>query len=196
MIVTNNLEWASRAKFLTTQAKEDCLEPIHEEIGFNYRLSNLHAALGCAQLEYLEENIRSKRAIAKSYTQRLGRLPGITPMLEASWAFSSFWMYTVLIDEAQLGFSRQSLLRELHESGIDARPLWRPIHLSRAHAVGKAIHAPVAGDLYARAISLPCSVGLDLADLDFVVDTIKAFSQGSSGRSIQERASIQCQVLL
>ena len=196
MIVTNNTEWAERAKFLTTQAKADSVEPIHDEIGFNYRLSNIHAALGCAQLEYLDENIRAKREIAAFYAQRLEHLSGFSPMAEASWAFSSSWMFTVLIDEDQLGFSRQVLLKELHESGIDARPLWRPIHLSRAHVVDTRVHAPVAEKIYGQALSLPCSVGLDADALSFVSDTIKTFCQKNSPRSVKTRGSTPCPVFL
>ena len=86
MVVTNNQVWADRAKYLTTQAKDDPVEYIHGEMGYNYRLTNIQAAMGCAQMEQLSDFIAAKVAIAATYTQTLGDVPGITPMCEAPWA--------------------------------------------------------------------------------------------------------------
>jgi len=172
MIVTNHESWAKRAKYLTTQAKDDPLEYIHNEIGYNYRLTNLQAALGCAQMEKLDEHIAAKRRIADTYQAAFADTAGITPMPQAAWASSIFWMYTVLVDEAEYGMDSRALLRKLEAAGIQSRPLWQPVHLSPAHA-GHAYACPVAEDLYRRALSLPCSVGLTAAQQAKVIEVVK-----------------------
>ncbi len=160
MIVTDNEAWARKAKYLTMQAKDDPLEYVHNEIGYNYRLTNIQAAMGVAQLEKLDKHIAAKRRIAGTYTQAFKDIPGLSPMHEAKWAFSIFWMYTVLVDKAQSGIGSRDLLRGLAKHKIQTRPLWQPVHLSRAHRDGVVLPCPVAERLNRDAISLPCSAGL------------------------------------
>jgi perosamine synthetase len=160
MITTSNEEWARKAKYLTTQAKDDPVEYIHKEIGFNYRLTNIQAAVGCAQMEQLEAYIAAKREIAARYSLTLRDIPGIVPMRQASWAKSTFWMYTVLIDEQKYGIDSRHLLKTLAAQKIQCRPLWQPIHQSPAHAVSRSVGLPVSEQLSKEALSLPCSVGL------------------------------------
>ena len=160
MIVTDNEAWGNRARYLTTQAKDDPVEFVHHEIGYNYRLTNIQAALGCAQMERLDEYIAAKRRIADTYTQALKDVPGLTPMREAEWAFSTCWMYTVLVDAKLYGQGSRDLLRQLEQVGIQSRPLWQPLHLSRAFQGAFAADCSVAERLYQTALSLPCSVGL------------------------------------
>jgi perosamine synthetase len=160
MIVTSNEEWAQRARYLSTQAKDDPVEYVHKEIGYNYRLTNIQAAMGCAQMEQLEAYVAAKREIAKRYSSALRDIPGIVPMREASWARSTFWMYTVLIKEQEFGINSRDLLRILAAQKIQCRPLWQPIHQSPAHAESRTTELPVAELLSNEALSLPCSVGL------------------------------------
>jgi perosamine synthetase len=174
MIVTDNEAWAHKAKYLTTQAKDDPFEFIHKEIGFNYRLTNIQAALGCAQLEQLDAYIAAKRSIAEKYTSKLKDSPGITPMRQADWAFSVFWLYTILIDEAKFGMNSRRLLNKLAENNIQARPFWQPIHLSKAHTGSYAGDCSVAEKLNRDAVSLPCSVGLLDSEQEQVLKVIKA----------------------
>ena len=134
MLVTNNAEWAGRARYLTTQAKDDPIEYVHNSIGYNYRLTNLLAAVGCAQMEMLDTFVEAKRRIANRYRESLGSLPGLRLPEEAAWSFSTFWMYTVLIDEKQSALDSRELLRQLGARKIQARPLWQPIHCSPAHS--------------------------------------------------------------
>ena len=173
MIVTDNETWARKAKYLTTQAKDDPLEYIHNEIGYNYRLTNIQAAMGCAQLEQLDDYIAAKRRIAAAYTEVFQNVPGVTPMREADWAFSIFWMYTVLVDEAQYGISSRALLRRLGEARIQARPLWQPIHLSPAYTGSWIADGNVAERLNRQALSLPCSVGLATRDIQRVISVLR-----------------------
>ena len=171
-IVTSNPEWAARAKYLTTQAKDDCIEFVHEEIGFNYRLTNLQAAMGCAQLELLDEYVQRKRRTAARYQAELRSIPGITAMPEAPWALSTFWLYTILVDEDQFGMSARALMKNLEEKGIQTRPLWQPMHRSPVHRPCESTPCQVADWLHARALSLPCSVGLTESDQNYVISSI------------------------
>lgn len=172
MIVTDNAEYADRAKYLTTQAKEDPIEYIHTEIGYNYRLTNIQAALGCAQMEQLPAFIEIKRRIGKIYSDACTKIPGLEMMIEAEWANSIFWLNTITVDEATYGEDSRSLMRRLEQRSIQARPLWQPLHRSRAHINAQALGGEVADDLNRRALSLPSSVGILDSQLDDVVRTI------------------------
>jgi len=173
MIVTDNGTWARRAKYLTTQAKDDPLEYVHNEIGYNYRLTNIQAAMGVAQLEKLEDYVAAKRRIGETYTQAFKDIPGLRPMREASWASSISWMYTVLVDKEQHGMSSRDLLRALAERKIQTRPLWQPVHLGQAHQDGVVLDCSVAERVNRDAISLPCSVGLIQEEQARVIRNVK-----------------------
>jgi perosamine synthetase len=172
MILTANEEWARRARHLTTQAKAEPIEYVHDEIGFNYRLTNMLAAMGCAQVEQLGEFIESKRATARGYAEQLREVPGITLMPEAPWASSVSWMYTVLVDADEFGMDSRALLQALDAQRIQTRPLWQPMHLSAAHAGALATDCSVAERLYRDALSLPCSTDITESQVDAVASAI------------------------
>jgi perosamine synthetase len=174
MLCTDDEARARRAKYLTTQAKDDPIEYVHGEVGYNYRLTNIQAALGCAQMEQLDQFIAAKRRLAARYTEAFGGVAGITPMPEASWANSIFWMYTILVDEKLYGEDSRALLRRLAGRGIQARPLWQPLHQSKVYGGAQVCGGEVAAELNRRALSLPCSVGL--AD-DLMGAVIEAVSE-------------------
>ena len=173
MLVCDDEATAKRARYLATQAKDDPIEYVHSTVGYNYRLTNVLAAFGCAQLEHLDAFVEKKRAIASRYTEAFRDLPGITPMREAPWAFSAFWMFTVLVDPHAFGLDSRALLRRLADQRIQARPLWQPMHRSSAHQGIWNRACPVAESIHARALSLPCSVGLTREDQDRVVDAVR-----------------------
>jgi perosamine synthetase len=173
MLLTDEAEVARRAKYLTTQAKDDPIEFVHREIGYNYRLTNIQAALGVAQLEQLAAYLDAKRAIARRYEAALGDLAGVATMREAAWASSAWWMYTVLIDPERFGMDARALHRLLAGQRIETRPLWQPIHRSPAHRSAAPAHCPVADELHERGLSLPCSVGLSGQQQQRVIDAIR-----------------------
>jgi perosamine synthetase len=179
MIVTNNEAWARKAKYLTTQAKDDPLEYVHHEVGYNYRLTNLLAAMGCAQMELLPEYIAVKRRIAAQYSKALEGVPGIVPMREASWAYSTFWLFTILVDQEKYGMDSRALLRKLGQAKIQARPLWQPLHRSKAFADCGTFDCPVADRLNRDALSLPCSVGIGEEDLQAVIAVLQSPNRNS-----------------
>ncbi|MBC6481018.1 MAG: LegC family aminotransferase [Hormoscilla sp. GM7CHS1pb] len=170
MLVTDNEAWANKAKYLTTQAKDNPVEYIHHSIGYNYRLTNLQAAMGCAQMENLDRYIATKRRIAATYSEAFAEVPGLTPMREATWASSIFWMYTLLIDESQYGQDSRQLLRRLQAAKIQTRPLWEPLHRSLAYTQSQPRETlAVADKLNQQALSLPCSVGLTAPEQQRVI---------------------------
>jgi perosamine synthetase len=189
MLVTDNPDWAARAKHLTTQAKDDPVEYVHDAIGYNYRLVNVLAAIGCAQLEQLDACVSAKRRIAATYNHAFAGLPGLTPLREAPWAASTFWLYTVLIDETAFGMDSRSLLDRLNDSGIQSRPLWQPLHMSPAHAGCQAGDCRVAERLWERALSLPCSVGLTPADQQRVIEIVTASHRAAAKRGKPVRSA-------
>ena len=174
MIVTNREDWAERARYLTTQAKDDPVEYVHRAIGYNYRLTNLQAAVGVAQMEQLEAFVAAKRRIAATYGGRLDDVPGVTPPPEAPWARCTFWMYTVLIDRKRYGMTSRELLGRLTDRAIESRPLWCPLHRLPPYRECQAYEIAVADRLYEAALSIPCSVGIDDAALADVVGAIAA----------------------
>ena len=174
IIVTNNPSWAERAKYLTTQAKDDPIEYVHSEVGYNYRLPNMQAAVGVAQMELLDEFVGIKRRNAAEYRKLLGDVPGLTFMKEAPWAQSAYWLCTVLVDSEKFGMDRRQLLSHFQRESIQTRPLWQPLHRSRAHAASQSYRIEVADRIHHAALSLPSSVGLKNSDLEKVVQVLKS----------------------
>lgn len=182
MLVTSNEEWAHKARYLTTQAKDDPIEYIHSQIGYNYRLTNVLAAIGCAQLEQLGTFVAAKRDIARRYAEGLQDIPGLSLMREASWASSSWWMYTILVDNTACGTDSRQLMRALSVRHIQTRPLWQPIHLSAAHKTGDTSTFPVAETLYQQALSLPCSAALSSDEQARVMAEVRSvMAEAASG---------------
>jgi perosamine synthetase len=171
-VLTDDGTLAARVRYLTTQAKDDAVEGVHGAIGFNYRLTNLQAAVGVAQLEHLDECLASKRRSMAHYARTIADLP-LTQPGEATWAASSWWLYTVLVDEARFGLDRPRLMRALAERGIETRPLWAPVSTQKPFAGCQAYRIEHAADLHRRSLSLPSSVGITQAQLETVTDALR-----------------------
>lgn len=177
MVVTPSEPLSRKAKYLSTQAKDDPLEYVHCEVGYNYRLTNVAAAIGCAQLERIDSHIASKRKTAAFYRSLFDSMSGFEFMPHAEWAAPVFWLSTVLVDESVTGFSSRTLLAHLAAEGIQSRPLWQPLHVSKAfRGVSEPRRCPNAERLCRDALSLPSSVGILDSELERVADTILAFA--------------------
>lgn len=173
MLVTDDEAWARKARYLTTQAKDDPVEFVHDEIGYNYRLTNVLAAIGVAQLERLPEYVTTKRRIAARYAEAFRDVPGLTFLGEATWARATFWMSVVQVDPETFGSDSRVLLRALEARRIQTRPLWQPIHQSRAHAGSPRLGGNVAERLNRECLTLPCSIGLTESDQQRVIEAIR-----------------------
>lgn len=172
MIVTARKEWADKARYLTTQAKDDPIEYVHNEIGYNYRLTNVQAAMGVAQMELLDTFVEKKRQIALRYREGLQKITGIKLPEAAPWASPTFWLYTVQIDREQYGLSSRELMAKLEEEGIQSRPLWHPLHTLAPFSKCTSDRVRVADQIYESAISLPSSVGLSVVDQERVIQSL------------------------
>jgi len=173
MITTDDPALARRAKHLTTQARLPGPEYRHDEVGYNYRLTNLAAAVGVAQLEQLPGFLAAKRRIAARYDEALGAVAGITLPPRARWAEPSLWLYSVGIDARALGRDRRRMVDDLAAAGIQARPIWSPLHTMPMYREQPRLGGAVAEDLFEAGLSLPCSVSLTPAQQDAVVRAIR-----------------------
>ncbi len=173
MVVTDDAALAKRVRYLTTTAKDDADEGIHGQVGFNYRLTNIQAAMGCAQIEQLEDFLAAKRRIAARYAEDLAGLPGLSLMPEEPWAKSAFWLYSIRLDPARAPCDSRELRRRLRAAGIDTRFFWQPLHLSPAHAGAEILGGAVAERLHGEVLSLPCSTGLSEAAQARVIAAVR-----------------------
>jgi perosamine synthetase len=173
MVLTADAAAAARARYLSTQAKDDALESVHHDVGYNYRLTNLQAALGVAQLEQLDRFLATKRAIAARYAQGLGSVDGLSLMPVPADIDGACWLNTVLLRPGTTVDERRGVVRRLIEQGIGARPLWHPVHALRPYQECETLGSRHAMDLYARAISLPSSIGLTEAAQARVIAAVR-----------------------
>ena len=178
MILMDDAEMYERACFLRDHAMSPTLRYNHPEIGFNYRFTNIQAALGLAQLERIDVFIDAKRRHAAWYAERLGDVPGITLAPEAAWAHNVYWMYSILVDK-EFGMSRDELMAGLRERGIDTRPFFWAIHTTGSHL--QDISLPVAESLANRGVNLPSSVKLTEEQIDTVCREIRDLARRGKG---------------
>lgn len=173
MVLTRDAALAARVRALTTQARSDPLEWVHDEVAFNYRLTNIQAALGAAQLEQLEDFLARKRQTAAHYQAALGALDGVTVFHEAPWACSNYWMPAVLLDWRRCADVR-ALIRDLNGDGIQVRPIWYPLHRQRPFRGARVGVVAVADRLWERGLLLPCSVGITAEERQAVIEALSA----------------------
>ncbi len=173
MIVTEDENSATHMKYLTTQAKDDEIYFIHNEIGFNYRMTNLQAALGIAQLELLDRFIKIKRKNFERYKNTLEGYKGLSFVEEPEYAYSNYWHYSLIVDKDRYGLSRDELMNKLSESKIQTRPLWYLNHLQKPYNSCQTYKIEKAPWFYERVLNIPCSVGLKEEEIDRVISVIK-----------------------
>ena len=159
-ILTDNSELAKRAKHLTTTAKiVHRWEYIHDEVGYNYRMPNINAALGCAQLEQLPEFLASKRRLFERYQEALRDIAGISLFTEPEGSQSNYWLQALLLDDS-VANQRDSILEATNSAGLMTRPLWTLLHKLTPFQGCPHAPLPVAESLEKRIINLPSSAGL------------------------------------
>jgi len=165
-ILTNDADLARAARHLTTTAKlPHAWEFVHDQIGFNYRMPNVNAAIGCAQLERLDDFIERKRRLAQAYAAALDGIAGVRVFIEPDFARSNYWLNLLLLDP-EVADRKDELLALCHERGLQARPAWTPMHRLAMYAEDPRMDLTVAEDLYARLVNLPSSPRLAPAAIE------------------------------
>lgn len=168
-------ESARRVKFYATQARENFPYYQHEQIGYNYRLSNISAGIGRGQMYVLDEHIARRRAIHALYVEKLKNTPGITVMQPRSNVdlHPNYWLSTILVNPQEAGFTYQELSARLTAADIESRPLWKPMHLQPVFAKAPAYVNGMSETLFAQGLCLPSGPMVTDEDVDRIVEIIK-----------------------
>lgn len=172
MIVSNDAERIAYAKHISTTARVS-LEYDHDQIGYNYRMTNIQAAVGCAQLERLEQFVERKREIRKYYNLAFQDMQGIESFKDSIWGNSACWFSGIVIkDEAHL--SVPEICIKMRNAGVEARSFWKPIHLQKpySHAMMDSDFSVICA-VWDKILTLPCSTGITEEELKTVTDTVK-----------------------
>ena len=177
MVVGDNEELVEKVRFLSSQAKKDTLYFIHDEIGYNYRMLNLQAALGTSQIDQLESFIETKIKNYKIYKEELEKIEGleILPFVEGIRA--NHWFYSLKIDKEKYGIGRDELLQKLVDAGIQTRPIWGLIHQQKPYSTCQSYEIEKALYYYDRILNLPCSSNLTEKEVYQVIQKIKEFKK-------------------
>nr|WP_312469028.1 aminotransferase class I/II-fold pyridoxal phosphate-dependent enzyme [Neobacillus sp.] len=177
MLISNNIEALSKARFLATQARDPAPHYQHSQLGFNYRMSNILAGIGRSQLQVLKERVNVRRAIFNTYQQELAGYPEISFMPELDNTVSNRWLTALTINEEKTGVSISELLALLESENIEARPVWKPLHMQPLfekyqyypHSTNKSI----SEELFRNGICLPSGSNMTQQDQMRVIDCIK-----------------------
>ena len=178
MLVTDNAELADRARKLAEQAREAVPHYEHTEIGYNYRLSNVLAGIGRGQLRVLEDRVQARRRNFELYRRELGDLRGLEFMPEAPWGRHTRWLTALTIDPVEFGADREAIRLALEARNIEARPVWKPMHLQPVFQECEVFGGTVAGELFQRGLCLPSGSNLTRGEVGRVTDTIREVSPG------------------
>jgi dTDP-4-amino-4,6-dideoxygalactose transaminase len=165
-----------RARYLSTHAREPVVHYEHLEVGYNYRLSNILAAIGRAQLRVLADRVARRREIFRRYVDGLGDLPGISFMPEASYGRHSRWLSVILIDAAQFGADFETVRRALEGQNIESRPVWKPMHRQPVFRHARTFGGTVADRFYAQGLCLPSGSNMSQFDQDRAIEVVRSLS--------------------
>jgi dTDP-4-amino-4,6-dideoxygalactose transaminase len=172
MLVADSAPLADRARYLATQARDPFPHYEHTTLGFNYRLSNLLAALGRAQLAGLDSKITRRRRINGYYREQLGPLPGIEFMPVADYGEPNYWLTCVTVDPDRFGAPRETIRLALEAVDIESRPTWKPLHLQPVFSRSPVIGGSVSAGIFERGLCLPSGSALSEAELERIVNVI------------------------
>lgn len=174
MLLADKGSWIDRARFLATQAREPVAHYEHRELGYNYRLSNVLAGLGLSQLDDLSRRIAAKRAHFEAYRAALGELPGVRFMPIEDPDAANYWLTCMTIDSVDGGSSRDAVIAALEAADVEARPLWKPLHMQPVFQDCASIGGECAEGLFATGLCLPSGSALSEADRSKVIEGVRA----------------------
>jgi len=172
MIICSDEESSTRAAYLTKQAKDDPVNFIHNEIGYNLRLSNIHAALGLAQMENVEQALKIKKKINNFYKENLNLLDGLTLIDTPSYAENNNWLSVLRVEEKLYGKSSASLIGRLRNESIEVRPIWKLNHLQKPYLKNQTYKIKRAEELVSNSVCLPSSISLTTEQLEKIIKVI------------------------
>ena len=172
MILTDNEEYAKRAKYLTAQAKDNKLRYIHNEIGYNYRLTNIQAALGVAQLEQLPNYLNIKKKNYEFYKKNIDQIPGLHLAEVPEYAENNYWMYALQIDKNIYKKDREELMSCLSGHKIQTRPVWYLNHLQKPYKDCQNYKIEKALELLEKTLNIPCSVNITKHDIERILEVL------------------------
>jgi len=173
MLVTDDAERARRVRHLATHAREPVVHYEHIDLGFNYRMSNLLAALGRAQLARLPDRIERRRETNARYRAALGDLSGVTFMPVAPYGEPNYWLTCLTIDPQTARADRDTVLKHLTHAEVEARPVWKPMHRQPLYAGAEIVGGAVADRLFTHGLCLPSGSTLTHTDIDRVIDVVR-----------------------
>ncbi len=174
MLVSDDGDFITHARKLSTQAREPAPHYEHAEIGYNYRMSNVLAGIGRGQLQVLEERVQARRRNFDYYVEMLADLPGIQFMPEAPWGRHTRWLTTLTIDSERFGADREDVRLAFEAQNIEARPVWKPMHLQPVFAQYECIGGETSATLFANGLCLPSGSNLTETDLVRIVSVIRS----------------------
>ncbi len=179
MLVSNDEEAITHARHLSTQAKDPGPFYRHSEVGYNYRLSNICAAIGIGQLEILAERIEKRKTINQRYKSQLMELPGIDFMPEAAYGEPNYWLTTITVDPSKFGASCEDIRIALEAVNIESRRLWVPLHQQKPFAGCRMRGGAIAERLFEIGLCLPSGTAMDDEDVDRVCRCVAQLHKGS-----------------
>jgi perosamine synthetase len=171
ILVGQSSEDIKKAKYLSTQAKDDELYYVHDHIGYNYRMTNLQAALGVAQLEKIEEFVEIKARNYQLYKVEINNINGLTLLEYNNKARNNHWFYSLIINNYKL--DRDKLLKYLLENKIQTRPIWKLIHTQKPYRDNQAYKIEKAINYYNKILNIPCSTNLKQESIEYIINTLK-----------------------
>jgi dTDP-4-amino-4,6-dideoxygalactose transaminase len=172
MIICNDEKSSTKASYLTNQAKDDPVNFIHNEIGYNLRLSNIQAAMGLAQMENVEEALKIKKKINNFYKENLNLLDGLTLIDTPSYAENNNWLSVLRVEEKLYGKSSASLIGRLRNESIEVRPIWKLNHLQKPYLKNQTYKIKRAEELVSNSVCLPSSISLTTEQLEKIIKVI------------------------
>jgi dTDP-4-amino-4,6-dideoxygalactose transaminase len=179
MLVSDDGDFIEHARKLATQARDPAPHYEHSEVGYNYRMSNILAAIGRGQFRVLKERVRRKREIFDFYKENLEDLPGIGFMPEASWGRCTRWLTVITIDPAEFGATREDIRLALEAENIESRPVWKPMHLQPVFQDCEVVGGKVSEELFDKGLCLPSGTAMTEEDLERVVGVIRSCCKSS-----------------
>ncbi len=172
MIITDNEKLAENARYLTTQAKDDPVRYIHDEVGYNFRLTNMQAALGVAQLEQLPGFLQRKKDIYQQYVEAVGKIEGLAMAGVPDYANNNYWMNILQIDSKSYAEDREGLMQRLEDNGIQTRPVWALNHLQKPYGNCQRYKINYARKLVDKSLCLPSSISLEKKECKMIVNKL------------------------